>query len=103
VPSRRVDLTRQSPSHLPRPTFFKKHSINADTHTHTITHPYEHIHAHSTPMSTSKRLSRLDLKIHEVGHQEHLAVDGDVASPTLVVLVFSARNMPSGLSSKPDG
>jgi hypothetical protein len=29
-------------------------------------------------MSTFERLSRLDLKIHEVGHQECLAVDGDV-------------------------
>jgi hypothetical protein len=31
-------------------------------------------------MSTYKRLSRLDLKIHKVGHQECLAVDGDIAS-----------------------
>jgi hypothetical protein len=29
--------------------------------------------------STSERLSRFDLEIHEVGHQEHLAVDKDVA------------------------
>jgi hypothetical protein len=44
------------------------------------THPYEHTYVHSTPMSTSERLSRFDLEIHEVGHQERLAVDGDVAS-----------------------
>jgi hypothetical protein len=44
------------------------------------THPYEHKHTHHIPMSTSERLSRLDLEIHEVGHQERLAVDGDVAS-----------------------
>jgi hypothetical protein len=44
------------------------------------THPYEHTHAHLTSMSTSERLSRLDLEIHEVGHQEHIAVDGDAAS-----------------------
>jgi hypothetical protein len=31
-------------------------------------------------MSISERLSRLDLEIHEVGHQEHLVIDGDVAS-----------------------
>jgi hypothetical protein len=31
-------------------------------------------------MSTSKRLSRLVLKIYEVGHQEHIAVDGDITS-----------------------
>jgi hypothetical protein len=31
-------------------------------------------------MGTSKRLSWLDLEIHKVGHLEHLAVDGDVAS-----------------------
>jgi hypothetical protein len=36
--------------------------------------------AHPTLMSTSERLSRLDLEIHEVGHQECLAVDGDVTS-----------------------
>jgi hypothetical protein len=29
-------------------------------------------------MSTSERLSRLDLEIHEVGHQERIAVDEDV-------------------------
>jgi hypothetical protein len=43
------------------------------------THYYEHMHAHPTPMSTSERLSRFDLKIHEVGHQKCSAVDGDVA------------------------
>jgi hypothetical protein len=46
------------------------------------THPYKHMHAHPTPMSTSKRLSRLDFVIHEVGHQECFTVDGDIASPT---------------------
>jgi hypothetical protein len=46
----------------------------------TSTHPYEHTHAHPTPMTTSEKLSRLDLEIHEVGHQERLAVEGDVAS-----------------------
>jgi hypothetical protein len=60
--------------------FFEKHSTNVDTHTHMSTHSYEHTHVHSTPMSTSERLSRLDLEIHEVGHQEHFVVDGDAAS-----------------------
>jgi hypothetical protein len=45
-----------------------------------ITHPYKHMHVHPTPMSTSERLRRLDLKIHEVGHKERLTVDGDVGS-----------------------
>jgi hypothetical protein len=31
-------------------------------------------------MSTFESLSQLDLKIYEVGHQEHIAVDGDTAS-----------------------
>jgi hypothetical protein len=43
-------------------------------------HLYEYMHTHPTPMSTSEILSRLDLEILEVGHQERLAVDGDVAS-----------------------
>jgi hypothetical protein len=60
--------------------FLKKRSTNAYTHTRTGTHPYEHTHAHPTPMSTFERLSRLDLEIYEVGHQERLAIDGDVAS-----------------------
>jgi hypothetical protein len=30
-------------------------------------------------MNTSERLSRLNLEIYEVGYQEHLTVDGDVA------------------------
>jgi hypothetical protein len=44
------------------------------------TYPYEHTRTHHTPMSTFVRLSRLDLEIHEVGHQERLAIDGDIAS-----------------------
>jgi hypothetical protein len=31
-------------------------------------------------MSTSERLSWLDLEIHEISHQERIVVDGDVAS-----------------------
>jgi hypothetical protein len=31
-------------------------------------------------MSTSERLSRLDLEIYEISHQEYLAIDGDIAS-----------------------
>jgi hypothetical protein len=61
-------------------TLKKTHSTNADTHTRTGIHPYEHTHAHPTPMSTFERLSRLDLEIHEVGHQECLAINADVAS-----------------------
>jgi hypothetical protein len=37
-------------------------------------------HAHPTHMSTSERLSQFDLEIHEVGHQQHIDVDGDIAS-----------------------
>jgi hypothetical protein len=44
------------------------------------TYSYKYMHAHSTPMSTSERLSQLDLEINEVSHQERLAVDGDIAS-----------------------
>jgi hypothetical protein len=44
------------------------------------THPYEHTHAHPNSMSISERLSWLDLEIHEISHQERIAVGGDVAS-----------------------
>jgi hypothetical protein len=44
------------------------------------THLYKHMHIHSTSVSNFKRLSPLDLKIYEVGHQERLAVDEDVVS-----------------------
>jgi hypothetical protein len=40
-----------------------------------ITHSYEHAHVYPTPMSTFKRLDRLDLEIHEVGNQKRLVVD----------------------------
>jgi hypothetical protein len=40
------------------------------------THRYEHMHAYLISMSIFKRLSRLDLKIHEVG--ERIAVNIDV-------------------------
>jgi hypothetical protein len=39
-------------------------------------HPYKYIHIYSTSMSISERLDRLDLKIHKVGHEERLTVDG---------------------------
>jgi hypothetical protein len=38
---------------------------------------YEHTYVHLISISTSERLGRLDLEIHEVGHQEHIAIDGD--------------------------
>jgi hypothetical protein len=44
------------------------------------THSHEHTHTHLILMITSKRLSQLDLEIYEVGHQERLAIDGDVVS-----------------------
>jgi hypothetical protein len=59
---------------------FFRNTVYIDTHTRMSIHPYEYTHAHPTPMSTSERLSRLDLEIHKVGHQERLAVDVDVAS-----------------------
>jgi hypothetical protein len=37
---------------------------------------YEHTHAHPISISTSERLSRFDLEIYKIGHQELLAVDG---------------------------
>jgi hypothetical protein len=44
------------------------------------THLYEYTYAHSTLMTTFKRLNRLDLEIHKIDHQERLTVDGDVVS-----------------------
>jgi hypothetical protein len=35
------------------------------------------MHTHLTFISTSERLSRLDIEIYEVGHKKCLAVDGD--------------------------
>jgi hypothetical protein len=60
---------------------FKKTSTNVYPHTRMSTHPYEYAHAHPTLISISERLSRLDLEIHEVGHEERIAVDGDI-TPT---------------------
>jgi hypothetical protein len=71
-----IDNNSMASKNLSEKIFFS----NADTHTCMSTHPYKHTHVHSAPMSTSERLSRLDLEIHEVGHQECLAVNEDVAS-----------------------
>jgi hypothetical protein len=38
------------------------------------------MHVYPIHMSTSEKLSRLDLEIHEVDHQEHIVVDGDIVS-----------------------
>jgi hypothetical protein len=43
-------------------------------------HLYEHTHVHPIPMCISERQSRLDFEIHEVSHQECLAVDEDITS-----------------------
>jgi hypothetical protein len=59
---------------------FFKDSTNTDIYTRTNTYPYEYTHIHPILMSTSERLSRLDLEIHKVGHQKRLPIDGDVAS-----------------------
>jgi hypothetical protein len=45
-----------------------------------IAHPYKYTYAHPTPISTSKCLDLFDLEIHEISHQERLAVDR--TSPT---------------------
>jgi hypothetical protein len=59
--------------------YISKHNTNTNTHTRISTHPYEYMYAHTIPMSIFKRLSR-HLEIHEVDHQECLAVDRDIAS-----------------------
>jgi hypothetical protein len=41
------------------------------------TYPYEYTYVQAIPMSTSERLSRLDLEIHEV---DRIAVDEDAVS-----------------------
>jgi hypothetical protein len=38
------------------------------------------IYVHTIFKSTSEKLSWLDLKIHEVGQQEHIVINGDVTS-----------------------
>jgi hypothetical protein len=60
--------------------FFEKYSINVDSYICMSTQPYEHMYAYPTSMSISKKLRQVDLKIHEVSHQERLPVDGDIAS-----------------------
>jgi hypothetical protein len=39
---------------------------------------YEHTYAYPISMSIFKRLNRLDLEIHEVSHQECIAINGYV-------------------------
>jgi hypothetical protein len=51
-------------------SFFKKYNINIDTHS------YKYMCVYPIIISTYERLNRLDFKIHEVGHQECLTVDG---------------------------
>jgi hypothetical protein len=55
-----------------RKSFFRN-STNTDLYTRMSTHFYEHM-SYSTFMSIYKRLSWLNLEIHEVGHQEYFTV-----------------------------
>jgi hypothetical protein len=48
---------------------FFKYNINIDTYIHMIIYSYVYIYTHHIFINTSERLSRLDLKIHEVDHQ----------------------------------
>jgi hypothetical protein len=57
--------------------FFYKHRY---LYTYEHSHLYEYIYTHITPMNISEKLNRLDLKIHEVDHQERLTISGDVSS-----------------------
>jgi hypothetical protein len=41
---------------------------------------YEYIHTHLIHISIFKKLSRIDLKIYEVGHQERIIIDKYVTS-----------------------
>jgi hypothetical protein len=43
-------------------------------------HPYKYMHVYCISMSTSERLCWFDLEIHEVGHQERLAINEYVIS-----------------------
>jgi hypothetical protein len=61
----------------PHPFFFvEKHNKTQILITFISMNTY----VHPTHISIYERLSRLDLKIHEVGHQERLAIDWDVTS-----------------------
>jgi hypothetical protein len=61
-------------------TTFFRNTVQTQILIHVRAPTAMNTHAHSTPMSTSERLSWFDLDIHEVGHQECLTVNGDVAS-----------------------
>jgi hypothetical protein len=53
---------------------------NTDTYTRMNTHSYKYTYAHPTRMSTSKKLSRLDLEIHKVDHHKRLTIDRVITS-----------------------
>jgi hypothetical protein len=77
-----LDLIRHISIFLPLILFcyFFRDSTNAEIYIRTSIHSYEYTHTHHIFMINSERLSRLDLEIYEIGHQERLAVDGNVAS-----------------------
>jgi hypothetical protein len=56
------------------------YTINIGTHICMNIHLYKYMYIHLIPMSSSKRLSWFNLKIHEVGHQKRLTIDGDNTS-----------------------
>jgi hypothetical protein len=59
-------------------SFFKKYSTNVDIHTRTSTY-FMNARTHTQLLwAPLKDWAGLDLEIHEVGHQKHLAVDGDI-------------------------
>jgi hypothetical protein len=61
-------------------TVFPRYSRNIDTYICINIYLYKHTHKHSISMSTFKRLSQFNLKIHKIGHQECIAVNRDITS-----------------------
>jgi hypothetical protein len=59
-------------------SFFFRNTIQTQILIHKRVFTPMNTHAHSTPMSISERQCWLDLEIHEIGHQECLAVDGNI-------------------------
>jgi hypothetical protein len=43
-----------------------------------IIHHYEYIYVHFTPMTTSEKLSQINLEIYKVDHQKRLTVNGNI-------------------------
>jgi hypothetical protein len=66
---------------------------NTDIYMHTSIHPYKYAHIYPISISTSEKLNRFDLKIHERSYLQHLNPNGGSSKPAHLGTIPSLKTI----------